>query len=77
MAPCCSPHFSSNSTCPIHVLVTYDVSTTDPAGWRRLRRIAKACLDYGQRVQNSVFECKVDPARFVDLKTKLSCSLTI
>ena len=55
----------------MHVLVTYDVSTTDPAGRRRLRRIAKACLDYGQRVQNSVFECKVDPARFVDLKTKL------
>ena len=55
----------------MHVLVTYDVSPTDPAGRRRLRRIAKACLDYGQRVQNSVFECKVDPARFVDLKTKL------
>ena len=55
----------------MHVLVTYDVSTTDPAGRRRLRRIAKACLDYGQRVQNSVFECKMDPARFVDLKTKL------
>ncbi|MCL4181676.1 MAG: CRISPR-associated endonuclease Cas2 [Verrucomicrobia bacterium] len=38
----------------MHVLVTYDVSTIDPAGRRRLRRIAKACLDYGQRVQNSV-----------------------
>jgi CRISPR-associated protein Cas2 len=50
----------------MHVLVTYDVSTTDPAGRRRLRRIAKACLDYGQRVQNSVFECKVDPGQLVN-----------
>jgi CRISPR-associated protein Cas2 len=58
----------------MHVLVTYDVSTTDPAGRRRLRRIAKACLDYGQRVQNSVFECKVDPGQFVQLKTRL-CNL--
>ena len=58
----------------MHVLVTYDVSTIDPAGRRRLRRIAKACLDYGQRVQNSVFECKVDPGQFVQLKTRL-CDL--
>jgi len=39
------------------VLVTYDVATTTPEGRRRLRRAAKACLDFGQRVQNSVFEC--------------------
>jgi CRISPR-associated protein Cas2 len=58
----------------MHALVTYDVSTADPAGRRRLRRIAKACLDYGQRVQNSVFECKVDPGQFVELKNVL-CQL--
>lgn len=56
----------------MHTLITYDVSTTSPAGRRRLRRIAKICLDYGQRVQNSVFECKVDPGQFVELKTKLA-----
>ena len=43
------------------VLVSYDVSTTTTAGRRRLRRVAKTCLDFGQRVQNSVFECVVDP----------------
>lgn len=53
------------------VLVTYDVSTTTPEGRRRLTRVAKACLDRGQRVQNSVFECKVDPAQFVALKQAL------
>ena len=53
------------------VLVTYDVSTTTPAGKRRLRRVAKTCLDFGQRVQNSVFECKVDPARFTKLRARL------
>jgi CRISPR-associated protein Cas2 len=58
----------------MHVLVSYDVSTVDPAGRRRLRRIAKVCLDYGQRVQNSVFECKVDPGQYVNLKTRL-CEL--
>lgn len=50
------------------VLVSYDVSTQDKAGARRLRRIAKACLDYGQRVQFSVFEIEVDPAQWVALK---------
>lgn len=55
----------------MHVLVTYDISTITPAGQKRLRNIAKACLDYGQRVQNSVFECKVDPAQYVDLKSRL------
>lgn len=53
------------------VLVTYDVSTTTDAGKRRLNRVAKACLDYGQRVQNSVFECEVDPAKWVEMKTRL------
>lgn len=53
------------------VLITYDVSVTTPGGSRRLRNIAKTCLDYGVRVQNSVFECEVDPAQFVVLKNSL------
>lgn len=44
------------------VLITYDVETTTPEGRKRLRKIAKECVNYGQRVQNSVFECLVDPA---------------
>lgn len=54
------------------VLITYDVSVTTPGGARRLRNIAKTCLDYGVRVQNSVFECEVDPAQFVVLKNSLT-----
>ncbi len=53
------------------VVVSYDVCTTDTAGRRRLRRVAKACEDYGQRVQDSVFECVVDPARWELLRAKL------
>ena len=53
------------------VLVSYDVSTTDPKGSRRLHRVAKACKDYGQRVQYSVFECIVDPAQWAVLKQRL------
>ena len=53
------------------VLVSYDVKTGDQAGRARLRRMAKACLDRGQRVQNSVFECNVDPAQWAALKQKL------
>lgn len=53
------------------VLVTYDVSTVSSEGQRRLRRVAKACQNYGQRVQNSVFECVVDTAQFTVLKLKL------
>jgi len=53
------------------VLITYDVSTSSSAGRRRLRRVAKQCENYGQRVQNSVFECLVDPAQFAELKAKL------
>ena len=45
------------------VLITYDVNTETEAGKRRLRKVAKKCQDYGQRVQNSVFECIIDPAR--------------
>lgn len=53
------------------MLVTYDVNTQDAAGRRRLRRVARACLDVGQRVQNSVFECEVDPARWAQLRDRL------
>ena len=53
------------------MLVTYDVSTEDPAGRRRLRRVGRACLDFGQRVQNSVFECEVDPAQWAGLRARL------
>lgn len=53
------------------VLVTYDVSTTDTDGRRRLRQVARACQDWGQRVQNSVFECRLDPAQYTDLRKRL------
>ena len=53
------------------VLITYDVSVVTKGGKNRLRQIAKVCLDYGMRVQNSVFECDVDPAQFVVLKNQL------
>ena len=53
------------------MLVTYDVNTEDAAGRRRLRRVARACLDWGQRVQFSVFECEVDPAQWVALRARL------
>jgi CRISPR-associated protein Cas2 len=54
------------------VLITYDVSVLTKAGQRRLRNIAKTCLDYGMRVQNSVFECEVTPDQWVRLKTELT-----
>ena len=53
------------------MLVAYDVNTETAAGRKRLRRVARACLDYGQRVQNSVFECEVDPARWTALRARL------
>ena len=56
------------------ILVSYDVSTKDSSGARRLRRIAKACLNYGQRVQFSVFEIEVSTAQWVPLKEQL-CQL--
>lgn len=53
------------------VLITYDVKTESEAGQRRLRRVAKVCEDYGQRVQKSVFECLIDPEQWVKLKSRL------
>lgn len=53
------------------MLITYDVNTQDAAGRRRLRRVAKACRDVGQRVQFSVFECEVDPAQWTALRARL------
>ena len=53
------------------MLVTYDVNTQTPEGKRRLRRVAKQCVNYGQRVQNSVFECVLDAAQFCRLKAAL------
>jgi CRISPR-associated protein Cas2 len=53
------------------VLITYDVSTETEGGKRRLRRVARACRDFGQRVQFSVFECEVDPAQWVKLRDRL------
>ena len=53
------------------VLVTYDVNTLEPGGKKRLRHVARACEDYGQRVQFSVFEIEVDPAQWTRLKARL------
>lgn len=53
------------------VLITYDVNTESEAGTKRLRKVAKQCENYGQRVQNSVFECLIEPALFKQLKNKL------
>ena len=53
------------------MLITYDVATSDSAGRRRLRRVARACQDFGQRVQYSVFECQVDPAQWTMLRARL------
>ncbi len=53
------------------VLITYDVETVTSSGKKRLRHVAKQCVNYGQRVQNSVFECLVDPAQFTELKHRL------
>jgi CRISPR-associated protein Cas2 len=53
------------------VLVTYDVNVTTYSGKSRLRKVAKQCVNYGQRVQNSVFECLLDPTQFTELKHRL------
>jgi len=53
------------------MLVAYDVNTETLEGRRRLRRVARACLDFGQRVQNSVFECEVDPGQWTTLRARL------
>ena len=52
----------------VYILITYDINTTSKSGRRRLRRVAKICQDYGKRVQNSVFECKVDEGQFRTIK---------
>ena len=53
------------------ILVTYDVSTVEKAGQRRLRRVARACKDYGTRVQKSVFECQVGQQEWIQLRHRL------
>lgn len=55
----------------MQILLTYDVETVTPQGRKRLRQVAKVCTDYGQRVQNSVFELNADPATLVTIKSKL------
>ena len=55
----------------MHILVTYDVATESPAGRKRLRKIAQACLNFGQRVQKSVFECSVNEMQFEELTRRL------
>lgn len=55
----------------MYILITYDVDTTGKEGSRRLRCVAKACMDYGQRVQNSVFECEVTEAQYCFLKERI------
>ena len=59
----------------MHLLITYDVATRTEGGERRLRRVARICRDYGQRVQFSVFECKVDAAQAVALKQRLTAEI--
>jgi CRISPR-associated protein Cas2 len=53
------------------ILVAYDVSTTTAAGQRRLRRVAQTCQDYGQRVQKSLFECRVNATQWASLRLRL------
>ena len=55
----------------MYILITYDVSTETAEGRKRLRKIAKICENYGQRVQHSVFECSLDPALWVQVRGKL------
>ena len=64
-------HFCGNEVSGMLVLITYDVCTVDAAGRKRLRKIAKECVNYGQRVQNSVFECILDAAQCRQLQHKL------
>ena len=59
------------------MLITYDVATGDAAGRRRLRRVARICKDFGQRVQYSVFECEVDPAQFALLRARLAAEIDV
>ena len=55
----------------MYVLITYDVTTTTPAGKKRLRKVAECCGDYGRRVQNSVFEVSADPAMWTACRARL------
>lgn len=57
------------------VLITYDVNTGTPEGCRRLRRVARICLNYGTRVQMSVFECRLSPAQRVMIEEELSSEI--
>ncbi|MEQ8821006.1 MAG: CRISPR-associated endonuclease Cas2 [Sumerlaeia bacterium] len=57
------------------VLITYDVQTTTPAGQKRLRTVAKACQNWGQRVQYSVFECLLEPAQWTVLRGQLESTI--
>ncbi len=67
------PCYGSNTTTFVMLyIISYDVSTSTPQGKRRLRRVAKACENYGIRVQNSVFECELDYAAFLQLKCQLN-----
>lgn len=59
------------------ILVTYDVNTETSAGRARLRKVAKVCTNYGQRVQNSVFECLLDASQYVEFKAKLEKIINI
>lgn len=59
----------------MYLLITYDVSTVTPEGQRRLRQVARICQNYGQRVQNSVFECLVDPSQLALLKHELLATI--
>lgn len=59
----------------MYILVTYDVQTDTLAGQRRLRKVARLCMDYGQRVQNSVFECVLTEVQLVELKHKLESAM--
>jgi len=59
------------------VLVSYDVGITSPGGKKRLRQVAKTCLNFGQRVQCSVFECVIEPAQWVTLKNQLEAIIDV
>lgn len=61
----------------ILLLVTYDVNTETAEGRRRLRQVAKICSNHGQRVQNSVFECLLDPAQIVELRASLTAVVNL
>lgn len=59
----------------MYILITYDVDTISEKGQKRLRRVARICKDYGQRVQNSVFECDVNESQYVQLKAALEAAM--